>query len=558
MASLGSLVVSLAVDTARFQGDLGRAAAIAESRMRNIKDTASRALGALTVVASAAGGALVASLKAATDRADDFRDLAAGAGVSVEAFSRLQFAASQSGVETEALGKALAKLSAAGSKNAAADLAALADQFKAMPDGAAKTAKAIEIFGERLGPGLIPLLNEGSDGLRKMAEQSDALGNTITTSTAAAADQFNDSVGVLTAGARGFGQLLAAELLPTLNGLTAQLLNSSSASSTLQGAARAAAAGIRILITAGDLLVTSFVLVGRTFGAVGAAIAAVARGDFSGAAEIVKDRFADIRTELADFETRFRTTWTETGAAVAASAPQVAAQLTMPAAMAAQKEREILRAIAQERKEALETRLNRQESLSGAEMLGLDSAKVAVDLSNLKNEVAATARSIGAASVQISEQWQYQFGEMSDAAIDRFMQLRGSAKDLVRDLIRIFLQSKLRDTITSLFGSGGSFGQGGFIGALASYFGGARASGGPVNAGRAYLVGERGPELFVPGASGGIVPNGAMGGGMVYAPTINIDSRADRQQVMSDVQRALAQNNRELMTQLTRHNSLRF
>lgn len=36
---------------------------------------------------------------------------------------------------------------------------------------------------------------------------------------------------------------------------------------------------------------------------------------------------------------------------------------------------------------------------------------------------------------------------------------------------------------------------------------GRRASGGPVSAGGAYLVGERGPELFVPGASGSIVPN---------------------------------------------------
>jgi hypothetical protein len=43
-------------------------------------------------------------------------------------------------------------------------------------------------------------------------------------------------------------------------------------------------------------------------------------------------------------------------------------------------------------------------------------------------------------------------------------------------------------------------------------FGGARARGGPVRLGRAYLVGERGPELFVPGASGTIVPNGSGGG----------------------------------------------
>jgi phage-related protein len=45
---------------------------------------------------------------------------------------------------------------------------------------------------------------------------------------------------------------------------------------------------------------------------------------------------------------------------------------------------------------------------------------------------------------------------------------------------------------------------GGFVGNL---FGGEREAGGPVAGGRAYLVGERGPELFVPGQSGSIVPN---------------------------------------------------
>jgi hypothetical protein len=37
------------------------------------------------------------------------------------------------------------------------------------------------------------------------------------------------------------------------------------------------------------------------------------------------------------------------------------------------------------------------------------------------------------------------------------------------------------------------------------------AAGGPVSAGSPYVVGERGPELFVPGRSGSIVPNGAGG-----------------------------------------------
>jgi hypothetical protein len=41
---------------------------------------------------------------------------------------------------------------------------------------------------------------------------------------------------------------------------------------------------------------------------------------------------------------------------------------------------------------------------------------------------------------------------------------------------------------------------------------GARASGGPVSAGKNYLVGERGPEIFSPSSSGSIIPNHRTGG----------------------------------------------
>ena len=55
---------------------------------------------------------------------------------------------------------------------------------------------------------------------------------------------------------------------------------------------------------------------------------------------------------------------------------------------------------------------------------------------------------------------------------------------------------------------------GGFIGtaisAIGSFFGGFKATGGPVSAGKAYVVGERGPEIMVPGASGTVIPNHAI------------------------------------------------
>jgi hypothetical protein len=84
--------------------------------------------------------------------------------------------------------------------------------------------------------------------------------------------------------------------------------------------------------------------------------------------------------------------------------------------------------------------------------------------------------------------------------------------DLVASLVRGFQQ-------VIKFGSavGGAIGAvGGFLG-----FGGGRAMGGPVSANTAYVVGERGPELFVPGNSGTIIPNGGSGGGTTINLTVN-------------------------------------
>jgi hypothetical protein len=57
----------------------------------------------------------------------------------------------------------------------------------------------------------------------------------------------------------------------------------------------------------------------------------------------------------------------------------------------------------------------------------------------------------------------------------------------------------------------------GIAGLIDSAFGGFRANGGSVQAGKSYVVGERGAEMFVPSSNGTIVPNGGMGGS-----TINI------------------------------------
>lgn len=78
---------------------------------------------------------------------------------------------------------------------------------------------------------------------------------------------------------------------------------------------------------------------------------------------------------------------------------------------------------------------------------------------------------------------------------------------------------------------------GGFISAL---FGGARASGGPVESGKAYLVGENGPEPFIPSTSGTIIPNDAFGGGDSHYYTVDARGAHDPAAVEEAVRRGIA------------------
>ncbi len=80
---------------------------------------------------------------------------------------------------------------------------------------------------------------------------------------------------------------------------------------------------------------------------------------------------------------------------------------------------------------------------------------------------------------------------------------------------------------------------------------GARAAGGPVSAGRAYLVGEQGPELFTPSGSGDITSNAALNarGASVVVNISTPDAASfqkSKSQVAAMLARAIAQGNRNL------------
>lgn len=114
-------------------------------------------------------------------------------------------------------------------------------------------------------------------------------------------------------------------------------------------------------------------------------------------------------------------------------------------------------------------------------------------------------------------------------------------KDLLQLSYKLLVAKPIENALSQTIGGAGGFNLAKFVSGI---FGGFLAEGGPVSTGRAYVVGERGPELFVPKSAGTIVPNGAAMGDatpMVF----NIDARGADQgvemRIRQGVREAVAQ-----------------
>ena len=91
--------------------------------------------------------------------------------------------------------------------------------------------------------------------------------------------------------------------------------------------------------------------------------------------------------------------------------------------------------------------------------------------------------------------------------------------DLIKNVADRFLDVALNQALFgSILGSGGKKG-GGLLGAIGLF-----ANGGRPPVGKPSIVGERGPELFVPRSSGTIVPNNKLGGGNNTSVVVNVDA----------------------------------
>lgn len=162
---------------------------------------------------------------------------------------------------------------------------------------------------------------------------------------------------------------------------------------------------------------------------------------------------------------------------------------------------------------------------AGAEINRIAREEIAPAASLIEEAFAGAARSIERSLARAARSGSFSLGRLGQS--------------LARDLRRVAIDSLIRRPIENLL-----------TGALTGSFAGGRAHGGRVAPGQAFLVGERGPELFTPGASGSVRPLGPAAGVTVNITLPGVsDAASFRQsetQIAAGLARALGRGQRNL------------
>lgn len=647
----------------------------AKDETRAAFDSIKGSFATITGLASALGvGALAAAVKQAANFADEMQETAEKVGITTKSLSELKYAADLSGDSFEALQTGLKRLStnilefsnggkgaqelfnslgvsavdSSGKLRSADDvLKDVADRFATLPNGAEKTALAIQLFG-KAGADLIPLLNQGSAGLKSMADEAERFGRVVDDDMAAASARFNDNLDKIGIGLDGLKLKIAGPLIDDLARLTTEFLDAASAADGFFGALegfntdsgdygqkltevetrlknlkklraeldpnRSAANKVNDFIfgdvsaldkqiavaeqeattfrrlneirsrravseaNAGNSSGVSSTAVTPSGGGGGASIgnAAFAKQsqelatliqNFQKAAEGPRTQAEDLQKTLdtyralnpevqtylqglvdqvaqrelltketeawqrqqelsADFDAR------ELQAIEEVSAAEVAKTEAMERQALAIRElldpQLKLLNMQQEYTELLDAGLLSQEEYASALDKLAESQKDLADngktsLDDLKRAVEGFGKDAASAFVDFAFTGKASFGDMVES--------------ILKDLARLAIQRSITDPLIKGLDDSGIFSN--FADGFKNIFGGARAAGGPVASGKAYLVGERGPEIFMPSASGTIIPNGAGGGGM--SVSVSVDASGSRAQ--GDGDQALAVGN---------------
>jgi hypothetical protein len=462
-----------------------------------------------SLIAAAGLGGLGLLVKSSLQSIDVLGKTASKIGVTTQELQKLRFAADLAGVQTRTVDMALQRFTrrlseAANDTGEAKDalkelgitaksfqelpleqqMIKLSDAFEGVDSQSERVRLAFKLFDSE-GVAMVNVLQQGSEALREMFNEAESLGMILSTGSVRGVEQANDAFTKLKAIFKGLTDSLTAALAPALTEMADSL--SSSLKKMLEEAGGAEELGRAIVVTIIDFTEKASLAVINFVKRLSRGIANLF-GIFAEFSDTAKRAEASLRRieELG------------VGMFFQHLRDQVASGSS-----------------------ALED-FNR--NLGGSNDGANQGITALQEYANAAKEAKVDLQSMAVDGLRSVEDALIGVVMKTESAKDAF---KAMAASIIKDLIRIHIQRTITGPIAN---------------SLSTLLPKPQAMGGHVAANRPYMVGERGPELFVPGASGTIIPNNKMGGnGAVVNQTINVSTgvsqtvRAEIAQMMPQI-----------------------
>lgn len=299
--ALGALDIIIAADTAQLRKGMDTAVGIMQTstqKMENFAKTAGSSIAGYFALSN-----LRDSIKSTIDYADSLGKMSQKIGMSVDSLYALSAAGKLADADISQIESALkkfnkglgeAELGTGDTANALKNLGIslkdsqgnmkgtdeylyeVADKFASMPDGVEKTTLAMQLFGKS-GADLIPLLDGGSASLKEFS-------GIMNDETAAASQNFNDSLTKLHLSMESVGGQMVSALAPTLQAVADDFFGvAKSGREAGRTLGDDLAVGVKYAVELGYQAAGSFTMAGHAIGNFAAAASLLAEGDLSGA-----------------------------------------------------------------------------------------------------------------------------------------------------------------------------------------------------------------------------------------------------------------------------------
>lgn len=235
MASLGSLVIEIAANTARLQGDLGKAVNVVERSFSRINSIA-RTLGVF-----GAGASLTAIAGRAIEMGDSLNKAAVKAGITGKSMSELAYVAKKSDIDIATLSTSIKKMQVAlsdagtGAKvpnealralgisikdlqglSADRQFEVLADRISKLKDPSDRARAATDLFGKS-GADLLPAFEDGAKGIRQAREEAQKLGASFSDDVIKKLAEADDAIKNVKGSFEGLSVAITAKAAPSLS-----------------------------------------------------------------------------------------------------------------------------------------------------------------------------------------------------------------------------------------------------------------------------------------------------------------------------------------------------